>query len=339
VIKKIIFLFLIITGILAIIVCLLLKYLSLKTNTEPLYFPKLFISVQKHPSLTSGFNFLILGVDPRNDNLEKTNTTDTIIFANYSTNYKINLLSIPRDLWNYFLNAKINQIYPLSIGQTNQYQYLQSQFQQIINQKIDRTIVLTTQNLIDLVRLIGGVDVYLFTGFKDEMYPNPEYIASPSAKTPIYKTIEFPQGKIHLDENNITEFVRSRKGAETAASGGTDIGRIERQQILLNALFLKLKSIDYFHQPQLVFNLYLFFHQLHTNFSDSDLFSIFLNSYQHLNLVTINKINLSTGDNSKTNLLYHPTVFINSQWVFLPQDKDYSRFQEFISHAINEPNP
>lgn len=335
--KKIFFIFFIIIDITAIAGCIFLTYISSKTDTAPLYFPRLFYTVKHNPTLSPGFNFLILGLDPRNDSLEKTETTDTIIFANLSTDYKINLMSLPRDLWDYSLNSKINQIYPLSIGQTNHFEYIQSQYQLLLDQKIDRTIVITTQNLIDLVRLVGGVDIYLKNGFKDEQYPNPAYIASPSAKISKYKTVEFSQGYIHLNETNVTEFVRSRKSAETAELGGTDIGRIERQQILINALLVKIKNIFNYRQFQYVFNLYKFFHSdIQTNFTDNDIMSIFLQSYHQIDQITLNIISLTTGENPKTDLLFHPRTFINLQWVYLPQDKDYSRFQQFIKKSLNK---
>jgi LCP family protein required for cell wall assembly len=335
--KKIFFTILIIIDIFAVSISLFLRYLSNNTHTDPLYFPKLLWSVKKSPTLSPGFNFMILGLDPRNDSLEKTETTDTIIFGNLSPNLKINLISLPRDLWDYSLNTKINQIYPLSIGQTNQFDYIQKQYQQLTSQKIDRTVVITTQNLIDLVHFVGGVDVYLDKGFKDEEYPNPDYIASPSAKISKYITIEFPQGNVHLEDTNVTEFVRSRKSADTAVLGGTDIGRIERQQLLINALLAKFKSPEFYQQPQNIFNLYKFFHSdLQTNFTDSDIFSLGLKAYRKINQITLNKVTPTTGENPKTDLLYHPQTFINRQWVFIPQDKDYSRFQKFIADTLRQ---
>lgn len=278
---------------------------------------------------------MILGLDPRHDSLEKTETTDTIILGNLSHGLKVNLIPLPRDLWDYPLQTKINQIYPLSIGKTDQFSLIQNEFQQITGQRIDRTIVLTTQNLIDLVKLIGGVDVDLDKGFKDEQYPNPVYIANPSPKIPKYITIEFPQGKVNLNDSNVAEFVRSRKSADTATLGGTDIGRIERQQLLIDALLNKLKSYDYIHHSQMLFGLYNFFHSdLQTNFTDDDLFSFGLKTFNQIKNISLNKIILTTGEDPQTNLIYHPQTFINLQWVFIPQDEDYRRFQEFIKNSI-----
>ena len=308
---------------------------SSSTATSLFYFPSLLSDSHFHPSLSPPLNFLILGLDPRDDSLEKTETTDTIIFANLTDKFNINLISLPRDLWDYPLNTKINQIYPLSIGQTAQFDYIQSHFSELLNQKIDRTLVVTTQNLIDLVDLVGGVDVYLDQGFKDEEYPNPAYIANPSAQIPIYITVEFPDGLNHLDSTNIAPFVRSRKSAQTAAQGGTDIGRIQRQQLLLDALLSKFKSPQFYQNPQNLLRLYRFFHtDLETNLTDRDLASLALQGYPYFSQLSIHKIEISTGENPKTDLLYHPSVFINKQWVFIPQDKNYSRFQKFISESL-----
>lgn len=333
--KKIIFTILIITDLIAVPTALFLHYLSSNTQTSPLYFPKILLQTKKSPTLSPGFNFMILGLDPRNDTLEKTETTDTIIFGNLSPGLKVNLIPLPRDLWDYSLNTKINQIYPLSIGKTGQYSYIQDQFQQLTGQNISRTVIITTQNLIDLVKLIGGVDVNLDQGFTDDQYPNPAYIANPSAKTPIYITVSYPAGLNHLDVSNVEPFVRSRKSAQTAAQGGTDIGRIERQQVLIDALINKFKSYDYLHHPQMLFSLYHFFHtDLQTNFTDSDLISLALKSYPNIKQISLNKIIMTTGEDPKTDLIYHPRTFINSQWVFIPQDKDYRQFQAFIKNSI-----
>lgn len=320
-----------------IVVFVCLKTISLATNTEFLYFPKEIISAKKQPSISPPLNFMILGLDPRNDSLEKSETTDTIIFSNLTPNYRINLISLPRDLWSYPLNAKINQIYPQSIGRSDQFEYIQQQFSQLLDQPVDRTLVITTQNLIDLVSLVGGVDVNLENGFRDDQYPNPAYVASPSASIPVYITVEFPSGINHLNSQNIAPFVRSRKSAETASLGGTDIGRIQRQQLLLDALLAKIKSPDFYYRPDNLVNLYNFFHQqLQTNLTDRDLFSLGLQGLTHLQNLSFNKINLTTGENPKSDLLYHPKTFINKQWVFIPQDKNYRSFQKFISDSLKE---
>jgi len=309
-----------------------LYYISSKTHTTNLYFPKIVLSAYKQPTILPGINFVILGLDPRNDSLEKTETTDTIMIARLTTDMKINIISIPRDLWVYSLSAKVNQIYPNSLKSKNKYEYIQQEFSKLTGQKIDKTIIITTQSLIKLTKIVGGVDVELTEGFVDNQYPNPAYVNNPTTKTPIYITVQFDKGPVHLDENNIEEFVRSRK----SLTGGTDLGRMQRQQLLLEAIVSKIKSPSFYKSPRNIFSLYNFYKSnITTNFQDIDVISLGLKLYPQISQLKLNKNNIPTGENSKTDILYHPAKFINPQWVFIPQDKDYLSFQELIQKSLS----
>ncbi len=281
-------------------------------------------------------NFMILGLDKRDDSLEKTETTDTIIFASLNRkDNKINLISIPRDLWFYDINSKINEIYPLSLKESNGLAFIKDKFHKLTGQPIDHVVVLTTDNLIQFVNVIGGIDVTLETGFVDKQYPNPDYIKDPKSGAPIYKTVEFKAGPVHLDQSNITEFVRSRHGGETAAQGGTDLGRIQRQQLVIQAILDKVKSGTFINQPSQVFNLYRLWNENITkDISDIQAFQIFTSIAENLSKISLNKIEVKVGTSAKDGLIYHPTTFINKQWVFIPADKDYKAFQQFFSDSI-----
>jgi anionic cell wall polymer biosynthesis LytR-Cps2A-Psr (LCP) family protein len=149
-----------------------------------------------------------------------------------------------------------------------------------------------------------------------------------------YKTVEFNAGWVHLDSSNITEFVRSRKSSETADSGGTDLGRIERQQQLINALIDKLRA-SISQKPQLIFELYNYWESLEHNFTDTELVAYFLKYGLNLKNISIERFSIDSGEDPKKNLLYHPTKFINTQWVFIPQDKEYKTFHQYISDSLD----
>jgi LCP family protein required for cell wall assembly len=315
-------------------------YISQKTSRPFDYFPKLILYTLSQNSAPKKVNFMILGLDPRNDLLEKTETTDTIIFSqlNFSQN-KIHLFSLPRDLWDYSLNTKINQIYPISLTKENsqeKFTYISQNYASISGQSVDRVLILTTENLKQLADILGGIDLYLDQGFKDEKYPNQAYIDNPKSGAPIYTTIEFKTGWVHLDSSNITEFVRSRKSSESAATGGTDLGRIARQQQLINALIDKLET-SLPKNPKLIFPLYNFWRNLETNFTDADVFNYALKYGLKLKNIQIVRHPVSAGEDSKTDLIYHPRSFINAQWVFIPQDKDYHSLQLYISQSLLSP--
>ncbi|HNZ84305.1 MAG TPA: LCP family protein [Candidatus Woesebacteria bacterium] len=277
-------------------------------------------------------NFIVLGLDKRDDQLEKTQTTDTIIFVSLDySRQKISLVSLPRDLWFYDLNTKINQIYPLSLNEPDSFEFIKAKFKQLTGQSIDHVLVLTTDNLIDFVDLIGGVDLVLDQGFVDDQYPNPEYINNPSPKIPIYKTVEFKSGPIHLDKTNVTEFVRSRKGGQTAAQGGTDLARIHRQQLLIEAILDKIKSGNFIQNYSQAVKLYHFWNRsLIKDISDNDIVAIISHLDYQIKNLTFDKINIPIGNTAADGLIYHPNRLFNRQWVFLPSDKDYTSFRHFF---------
>ncbi|PIU73681.1 hypothetical protein COS78_00980 [Candidatus Shapirobacteria bacterium CG06_land_8_20_14_3_00_40_12] len=294
-----------------------------------------FVFFQKISNLPSPpTNFLILGLDPRNDLLERTETTDTIIYAHLSlSNFRFRLFSLPRDLWFYPDSVKINQIYPDSLKSSDSFAYLKSRFQTVIDQPVDKIVVITTDDLKNLITLVGGIDLFLETGFTDQEYPNPDYIANPVPSIPIYKTVSFPSGWNHLTAENITEFVRSRKSAETATDGGTDLGRIRRQQLLLDNLFSKIISEKY--NLTLIYRLYTYFKtQIKSSFTDADFFSLGFNVLPHLKSLKLEKIEIPTGENPKVDLIYHPLKFINKQWVFITATSDYSTLHDFVKKSL-----
>jgi LCP family protein required for cell wall assembly len=311
-----------------------LKKISADLGQSPQYFLNLVKQANSnhHRSPPQKTNFIVLGLDKRDDQLEKTSVTDTIIFVSLDyPHQKINMVSIPRDLWFYPLNTKVNQIYPLSLNQNDSHSFIKTNFQQLTGQTIDYVLVLTTDNLIDFINLIGGVDLVLDQGFVDDQYPNPEYIQNPDPKIPIYKTVEFKSGPIHLDKTNVTEFVRSRKGGETPAQGGTDLARIHRQQLLIEAIIDKIKSGRFVQSYSQIVKLYHFWcHSLETDITDFDVVTIL--SYLNYDIKNLNffKTTIPVGNTATDGLIYHPGRLFARQWVFLPSDKDYTSFHRFF---------
>lgn len=286
------------------------------------------ISARKNPTLPNNFNIIILGLDYRQDALENTQTTDTIIFTNIN-NARVSIISLPRDLWDDHLKSKINQIYPKSLLTSDNFEFIQQNYSRITGQKIDRTIIFTTDDLRNLIELIGGVNVYLENGFVDEQYPNPEYINNPSPQIPIYQTIKFNPGWNYINSSNVTEFVRSRKSQEN----GTDLGRIQRQQLLLSALLEKIKSDPFqINIPK----IYQYWHQnISQNLSLTDLFSLIFSQSSHLNNYSLKLYTLRVGENSDQGHIYHPNYLVDGQWVFLPSKGDYHLIQQYIRNSLS----
>jgi len=303
------------------------------TNNKLDYFVALLKNSDKNNIFKdkTNLNILVLGLDERNDQLEKTKVTDTIIFSNINLNQgRINLISLPRDLWIDKSKTKINQFYPLSLKEPDKFSFLKQQFSNITGYPIDKVLVIRTEDLIKIIDLIGGVDVNLEKGFKDEQYPNPEYIKNPSSNTPIYITVEFSSGLNHLDASNVTQFVRSRHGGDTPETGGTDLARVKRQQLLIEAVISKIKSGAIINQWKQFPLFYNYFHSLEQDFTDQELSDLIFKLLPNISNLKLNKINLPVGINSKDGLIYHPNYLVAKQWVFLPSDSTFKQIQEYL---------
>jgi len=337
---KLFFIFILICLFLGIISSIIfLSSVSKSINQAPNYLIEtIYDSLKENPYQSMDkINFLVLGLDKRDDALEKTTTTDTIIFASLNLKtYKLNLISTPRDLWFYEKETKINGLYPMSTEPgINKFDFLKENFSQLYGQPIHHIIILTTDDLIKFVNLIGGVDLYLKNGFIDNQYPNPEYIKNPSPTIPIYKTIEFPSGQIHLDQNNVTEFVRSRKSSNNITNGGTDIGRIQRQQLLIEAILNKIKSGELINDKDQLKDLYFFWDkEIAKTLSDTDALQLIMALNENITKISLNKIEIPIGLTAKDGIIYHPLKFINKQWVYITADDKYQGFQEFIKKSL-----
>lgn len=328
--------FLLLVSCLLLLVVFVFFQWSRQTGLNSKYWRSTLFSALK-TSTQPTLNIMILGLDKRDDSLEHSSVTDTIILAHADFQKgTIHIFSLPRDLWDYSLNSKINEIYPNSLKLTDKYEqfnYIKNNFSRITGQKIDNVLVLTTDNLKELADLLGGVDLYLENSFIDYKYPNPDYVENPSPSIPVYKTVEFKTGWNHLDSTNITEFVRSRKSADTAAAGGTDLGRLERQQQLINVLLDALKT-DL--KPKQLPRLYQFWQSLEHDFYDSEILAYIIKNYKIISSLKIQRHSLSAGENPQNNLFYHPQKFINKQWVFLTKNRDFTDLHQAIKDKIDE---
>jgi len=326
--KPVIFLSLFFFLIISVSLSLCSRYLFAQTGKNLVEVSQTLITAIRHPTLSAEFNFLFLGLDRRDDWLEKSLTTDTIIVGRFADN-KVKLVSLPRDLWDYQLKTKINGIYPLSLEKSASFPFVKENFTRLTGLNFDRILVIDTQNLVEIIDLLGGVDVFLDQGFTDHQYPNPDYISTPKPSTPIYITVEYPSGWNHLDGRNISPFIRSRKSAEVAASGGTDLGRIRRQQLVLEALVAKIKSPVFLSEPSNLFSFYRLWRRLQTDFTDTDIASIVF-SLRSPESFSLEKIDLPVGNTAKDGLVYHPEYLVDRQWVFLPADEKYTSLHNFF---------
>lgn len=170
-------------------------------------------------------NILLLGVDSNgaDSDLWVGTRTDTIILMNIDPKTKtVNAISIPRDS-KVFLpkgmgTQKINAAHAIGgIGMTVK------TIEDTLGVKIDRYIMFHDEGVREVVKALGGVDIYVE---KDMHYDDW------SGKL----HINFKKGKHHLSDKDVVEYLRFRHDATG------DIGRTKRQQWFLRGLLADLKK-------------------------------------------------------------------------------------------------
>ncbi len=172
------------------------------------------------------YNYLIVGFDDASQN------TDVIIIASIDAHKeRLDLIQIPRDTA-YFDGEncyKLNSVYPKKLlsgmSQTQALDYLSKELSGAFGLKFDGYFGLTTNNLRDIVNILGGVEVTVPESFDEELL----------------NTLRLKRGKNVLDGDDVLRVVRHRKSYLTG-----DLGRMDAQKLVLAGLIKKYsESFDF----------------------------------------------------------------------------------------------
>ncbi|MFA6602484.1 MAG: LCP family protein [Candidatus Shapirobacteria bacterium] len=315
-----------------------LKYWSRLTSTPLSYWTNLIANNLSSPP-TSSLSLLILGQDPRADQIETSLTTDTILIGKYHQD-SFNAVSLPRDLWDKTANSRINRFYwnkvEANLAPPLIWSSLSDDYFRVTGVKPQKHLLVTTTDLVNIVKIIGGVDVKLDYDFTDTQYPNPQYIKNPSPTTPVYITVTYKKGINHLNESNILPFVRSRKSSEDPSLGGTDLGRIARQQLVISALSQKIPNLSFTQKINLAADFYRYFHDhISSSLTDTDFFLLAKSFISHPQL-SFNFCTVPIFPDNPNGLIYHPEVFSPNAWVYLPLANDFSLIHQFTNKCLNQ---
>ncbi len=149
---------------------------------------------------------------------------DTLIFANINpATRKITLVSIPRDL--YYNNRKINSYYAL-YGMDE----LKRILSKITGYQIDKYVLIDMYAFIDVIDLVGGIDVHL-----NEPVIDPTYKVNDNG---VWSTLYYWAGDYHLGGKEALRLARTRHTS-------SDFARAERQQMILKALQQKAREFGF----------------------------------------------------------------------------------------------
>lgn len=180
-------------------------------------------------------NVLLLGTDARPGEADVPRT-DTLILLTLNPQRKsVGLLSLPRDLWvpvpQYGYEAKLNTVY--GIGETYGYkgggaQLAMDTVSSFVGQPVQYYARVNFQGFVELIDLIGGIDVAVPTTIYDDQYPTDNYLT---------ELFYLEAGIQHLDGETALKYVRTRNIDD-------DYGRAGRQQAVIRAVLDKAVGTD-----------------------------------------------------------------------------------------------
>ncbi len=172
------------------------------------------------PKLEGYTNILILGVDNGDEGEPQADTIFVLSFSNDTG--KSRLISIPRDTWVTAdsSSGKIGKLY--AVGGAN---LIVRHVSGLLGISIHQFVVLDTNTLAELIDVLGGVDVYVE---EDMHYDDPASGLS----------IHLDRGYQHLDGDQAQKYLRFR-GEKLG-----DVGRVQRQQKFIRALYAKVLQLD-----------------------------------------------------------------------------------------------
>lgn len=222
---------------------------------------------QQTPTQTQGRKIiLLLGVDTLAGRGNAPPLTDTmaLLAVNFNDG-TITSLPIPRDLWSQEYQTKINALY--WYGQDRYPEQPQQFPTEVITQltglPIHHTVVLSLDQVSELIDLLGGVEINVETGFVDHEFPRPGVeVATEHDPTKLYMTVEFQPGPQIMNGERALQFMRSRHSGDDE---GDDVARGRRQQQVIGATIAAITSPQNLKNPVLLGHLYQWYSRFFSN--------------------------------------------------------------------------
>lgn len=304
----------------------------------------------------NSFNILLMG--KAGGDHDGPDLTDTIIFSRVDIkNKRVDLISLPRDLWVKDEARKINSVY--AIGQLNGRKgvdYSRSVIEEVVGQKIDYVVVVDFTGFERFIDALGGIEVEVETPFVDEEFPiagkeddtcdrpeeELELLSTASSQLEAfpcrYKTISFERGFQKMDGQTALEFVRSRHGTNNE---GSDFARSNRQQKVIDAVKNKLFSLGVILNPVKVNELY----NIVRGHIEMDIpvekFDDFVKLAQKMEDGIIRNTVIDFGNEGfeRHGLVTNPPISdeYGFQWVLIPRkgNGDFSEIHEYVDCIIS----
>lgn len=206
------------------------------------------------PTSKGHINFLLLGLDQRNDERGAPTRSDTMmVFSVDQHNKRAAMISLPRDMWVEIPGFADNRINVANfLGDLNRYPgggpaLAMKTVEHNFGLKIDYYARIDFRGFERIVDTLGGVTVNVERAIYDEEYPTEDYGVM---------TLYIPAGVQHMDGEVALQYARSRHSEN-------DFGRAKRQQRLMLAIRDRAMQLDVI--PRLPSLIGILFDMVQTN--------------------------------------------------------------------------
>lgn len=280
-------------------------------------------------------NILLLGTDELANRKGDPVLTDSMMVFSLDTHSGVlQAVSLPRDLWSPEYKTKINSLYEYG---KERYPGSPQRFptevvQDLTQVTIHNTVVLSLDQLQQLIDIMGGVSIDIPESFVDEQFPRTDVdIKTEHDPKKLYQRVEFTQGVERMSGERALQFVRSRHSSQ--ADQGNDDARTIRQQLVINALLTQLRDPQIVKNPEMLGTLY---HWYETNFSSSlsipELIQIGKTLGTKAVHISLKPQALSIQSDEKDGVIMHPPISKYNQWVY--EIKSLEQFRAEVKQKL-----
>ncbi|MBI2018026.1 LCP family protein [Candidatus Daviesbacteria bacterium] len=293
--------------------------------------------------------------------------TDTVMVASLDLKkHKINLISLPRDLWLTDLKIKLNAVYETGQSRGGGLRFTKEAVSDILGIPLHYGLRIDFRGFIKAVDQVGGLDIDVERSFEDYFYPiagkeddlcglkeeekdlteeESKLYNLPSGKQKViltpdnkiateaadfacrFERISFKAGTAHLGGEAALKFARSRMGTNME---GSDFARSKRQQKVIESFRAKALSFETLVNPSQISSLFnTFGESVEVDLPVDD--AIILYGF-------VKKTDLIQSfiiDGLKENsLLINPPVGDYGAWVLVPKSGSYSDIHDFVKKIM-----
>lgn len=291
-------------------------------------------SSQNLDNLPQEQRFLLLGTDQVYGREGLPELTDSILLLKTEAqSEKLTLLSLPRDLYSDAYQTKINALYQYGEerypGEAQRFS--EEVLEEMTGQDIDKTIAININDFEKLINLLGAIQIDVPRAFSDDEFPR-EGVDVSTVTDPelLYESIHFEAGEQEMTGKQALQYMRSR---HAQGDEGTDLARSQRQQLVLEAILVKMKENISLTEFAQLYRFYLDHLQKYISLEEvMDILLPFIIKGNEIILPNIefSALTLPIYPDEQDGIIYNPPLWkTKNLWIY--QIRDLEQFKLFFS--------